>query len=143
MREGRAVDSSFKRPGAARLSFTTVGLLALFTTGAWQPAHAQAAADGERLFRQRCASCHSIETGGRGTGPSLAGVFGREAGSLTGARYSQAMQDAGLIWDEETLDSFLGDPHRTVPGTTMAVRVANQAQRAAIISFLRESSDGE
>ena len=136
------MDSSFRRSGASGLSFTTVGLLALFTPGAWQSAHAQAA-DGERLFRQRCASCHSIDTRGRGTGPSLAGVFGREAGSLTGSRYSQAMQEARLVWDEETLDSFLGDPRRTVPGTTMAVRVTDQAQRAAIIAFLRENSDGE
>ncbi len=137
------MDSSLKRSGASGPSLTAVGLVALFATGTWQSAYAQAAADGERLFRQRCASCHSIEMRGRGTGPSLAGVFGREAGSLTGARYSRAMQEARLVWDEETLDSFLGDPRRTVPGTTMAVRVADQAQRAAIISFLRESSDGE
>jgi cytochrome c len=73
----------------------------------------------------------------------LAGLFGRWAGSLNGTRYSQAMQEAGLVWDERTLDSFLEDPRGIVPGTTMAVRITDQAQRAAIISFLQDAGDGK
>ncbi|WP_223861830.1 c-type cytochrome, partial [Geminicoccus harenae] len=41
------------------------------------PALAQQAADGERLFRTRCGTCHSIEPGQNRVGPSLAGVLGR------------------------------------------------------------------
>jgi cytochrome c len=136
------MNSLFKRSGTSGRSFATISLLALFTTGPWQTAHAQSP-DGERLFRQRCASCHSIDAGSRGSGPSLAGLFGREAGSLNGTRYSQAMQKAGLVWDERSLDSFLEDPRGIVPGTTMTVRITDRAQRAAIISFLQDAGGGE
>ncbi|MBR9764856.1 MAG: c-type cytochrome [Rhodobacteraceae bacterium] len=100
-----------------------------------QGAQAQQA-EGERLFRQRCAACHSLDADGRGAGPSLAGILGREAASLDGVRYSGALSDSGLTWDAETLDQFLSNPGELVPGTTMRVRISNQAQREAIIRFL-------
>ncbi|MCR4265071.1 c-type cytochrome [Nitratireductor sp. ZSWI3] len=117
------------------------GALALMIALASPPAHAQSV-EGERLFRQRCAACHSIEPGRRGSGPSLAGVVGREAGTLDGARYSQAMQEVDLVWDAPTLDAFLENPRDTVPGTTMAVRIPDPEQRAAIIAFLQDASTG-
>ncbi|WP_126975902.1 c-type cytochrome [Frigidibacter oleivorans] len=125
------------RPRALRLG----GALTLLTALAAPAAEAQSA-DGERLFRQRCAACHSIEEGATGSGPSLHGVVGREAGTLEGARYSSAMQEAGLVWDDQTLDAFLANPRDTVPGTTMAVRITSAAQRSAIIAFLREAGAG-
>ncbi|MFD1911117.1 c-type cytochrome [Halodurantibacterium flavum] len=133
--------TTFQRPAMVGHPSKSGGLLILLTVLASPAAQAQDA-EGERLFRQRCATCHSIEDGGRGSGPSLAGVFGREAGSLDGARYSPAMQAAGLVWDEETLDAFLQNPRDTVPGTTMAVRISDPAQRAAIISFLQNAGGG-
>jgi len=50
------------------------------TTLASQPTGAQLtklAEDGESIFRQKCASCHSIGEGDRTTGPDLAGVTER------------------------------------------------------------------
>ncbi|MFN3209079.1 MAG: c-type cytochrome [Roseovarius sp.] len=117
------------------------GALFLLTALAALPAAAQST-DGERLFRQRCAACHALEVGGRGSAPSLAGVFGREAGTLDGARYSQAMQEAGLTWDAETLDAFIENPQAIVPGTTMSVRISDPGQRAAIVAFLQQNSAG-
>ncbi|WP_205910797.1 c-type cytochrome [Paroceanicella profunda] len=98
--------------------------------------------DGERLYQQRCASCHSLEDSGRGAGPTLAGVFGRPAGSVEGARYSHALEEADLVWDAETLDAFLADPREVVPGTMMAVRITDPAQRQAIVSFLEAHGSG-
>lgn len=135
------MSTSFQRPAMLEHPSRTGGLLLVLITLASPAAQAQSM-EGERLFRQRCATCHSIEEAGRGSGPSLAGVFGREAGSLEGARYSPAMQEAGLTWDEETLEQFLGNPRDTVPGTTMAVRISDPAQRAAIISFLQNAGNG-
>ncbi|QDL93231.1 c-type cytochrome [Paroceanicella profunda] len=129
------------RPPGCRHPLWFGAATALLTALSCAPAGAQGA-EGERLFRQRCAACHSVETGGRGSGPSLAGVLGRRAGTLGGARYSQAMQGAGLVWDAETLDAFLQNPRDTVPGTRMAVRIPDPEQRAAIISFLRDAGAG-
>lgn len=104
--------------------------------GAPLPAAAQDAAAGERAFRTRCASCHSLEPGQNRAGPSLAGVIGRKAGSVEGARYSQGLRDSGITWDAQSLDGFLADPRKAVPGTSMTVRLADAAQRAAIIAYL-------
>ena len=51
---------------------------------------AQDAAAGERQFKARCGSCHSVEAGQNRIGPELSRVVGREAGSVDGARYSAA-----------------------------------------------------
>lgn len=96
----------------------------------------QDAAAGERAFRTRCATCHSVEAGQNRLGPSLAGVVGRKAGSVEGARTSQALRDSGITWDAPSLDRFLADPRGTVPGTSMTVRLTDAARRAAIIAYL-------
>ncbi len=93
-------------------------------------------ADGERLFRQRCGACHSLESGQNRAGPYLSGVIGRTAGSVEGARYSAAMQEAGIVWEASSLDTFLAAPRQMVPGTSMTVGVPNADQRAAIIAYL-------
>ncbi|CDG51200.1 MULTISPECIES: c-type cytochrome [Halomonadaceae] len=90
----------------------------------------------ERLFQQRCGSCHSLQIGQNGIGPHLAGVIGRAAGSIEGARYSDAMRDSGIVWDNRSLDTFLAAPHEVVPGTRMTVTVPDDTQRAAIIDYL-------
>jgi cytochrome c len=103
-----------------------------FATGA----RAQEIDDGERLFRQRCASCHTTQAGQNRIGPHLAQLAGRQAGSVEGARYSPALRAADLAWDEATLDRFLANPRATVPGTTMTFSMPNEAQRRSIIGFL-------
>ncbi|MFC4732237.1 c-type cytochrome [Salipiger abyssi] len=130
--------------GLARRPAIWVGtmLLVLSSGLVVLPARAQTA-DGERLFQQRCASCHSLDEGGRGAGPSLSGVFGRPAGSVEGARYSRALEESNLVWDAPTLDAFLENPRGTVPGTVMAVRVTDPAQREAIIDLLRDHETAE
>lgn len=112
-------------------------LARLLAAGLLLPAAASAQqADGERLFRQRCGACHSMEPGQNRAGPHLSGVIGRPAGSVEGARYSAAMRESNIVWDSQSLDTFLTAPRRMVPGTQMAVGVSNAAQRAAIITYL-------
>jgi cytochrome c len=114
------------------LSFATSAFV--MTAGS---ALAQDAAKGETLFKQRCAACHSVEAGQNKMGPHLMGVVGRAAGSVEGAKYSKALPASGLTWDEANLDSYLGNPKKTVPGTTMAVSLTNAAQRADVIAYLK------
>jgi cytochrome c len=108
---------------------TAAGLLLPVAASAQQ-------ADGERLFRQRCGACHSLEPGQNRAGPHLSGVIGRKAGSVEGARYSAALRESDIVWDGGTLDTFLAAPRQRVPGTSMTVGVPNAAQRAAIIVYL-------
>jgi cytochrome c len=93
-------------------------------------------ADGERLFRQRCGTCHAMDPGQNRVGPHLSGVIGRKAGSIEGGRYSDAMRNSNIIWYSRSLDTFLTAPRQMVPGTQMTVGVPNAAQRAAIIAYL-------
>ncbi|ODN71678.1 c-type cytochrome [Methylobrevis pamukkalensis] len=93
-------------------------------------------ADGERLFGQRCGACHTLDGAARKPGPSLAGVADRPAGSVPGFRFSEALRSSGLVWDRATLDAFLADPRRLVPGTLMTVRITDEGQRRALIAFI-------
>jgi len=76
--------------------------------------------NGRNLFLRRCHNCHSVGPGAQsGFGPQLNDLFGRQAGSLAGYNYSEAMRQAGFAWDREALAAFLRDPERKVPGTKM------------------------
>lgn len=99
-------------------------------------------ADGERLFRQRCGTCHTMDPGQNRAGPHLSGIVGRTAGSVEGARYSAAMRESGIVWDSQALDTFLAAPRQMVPGTSMPVGLPNAAQRAAIIDYLESAGSG-
>lgn len=103
------------------------------------PAGAAAAADakkGEELYG-RCLACHALEHDR--VGPRHCGLIGRRAGVVPGFAYSPAMKRSGLIWNEKTLDRFLADPVKTVPGTTMTYAgIADARERADLIAYLKQ-----
>jgi cytochrome c len=118
-----------------------VALLAAgFVSAAGLCATAVAAATGDARrgaeIYTRCQACHALEY--NRTGPKHCGVVGRKSGSVPGFDYSPAMKRATLTWDEKTLDRFLADPPKTVPGTTMTYAgVADAQERADLIAYLR------
>lgn len=93
---------------------------------------------GSKQFRQ-CIACHSVTPGEHLTGPSLAGVVGRKAGSVEGFdRYSEALKQSELTWTEGILDEWLKAPAELVPGTSMRIRgVADPVARQDIVAFLK------
>jgi cytochrome c len=105
--------------------------------GAAPRAHAADADQGAKVFKTQCAECHSTMEGKNKTGPSLFGVVGRNAGSVPGYRYSDAMKNSKLVWTDEELDTYLSDPRKVVPGCKMKYRgLTDSAERADVIAFL-------
>lgn len=92
-------------------TFTSLltGLVVVFLT--LTPAQADVE-KGKKNYK-RCVSCHSLEEGKNGLGPSLYQVLGRKAGSLPKFKYSKGMKAAaekGLVWNRENLMEYLKHP---------------------------------
>jgi cytochrome c2 len=98
------------------------------------------AARGEKRFEE-CASCHKLERGDNGVGPTLYGVFERKAAELTDYRYSPALKRSGIVWTAQTLDTFIADPQQMVPANRMPYAgMPDAASRADLIAYLQKVS---
>jgi cytochrome c len=92
---------------------------------------------GGELFANQCGTCHVLSpTPEQRQGPNLYGVIGRQAGKLKGFKYSPALARAKFTWSKETIDSWLTDASRVVPGAVMPYRQADPAIRAKIIDYI-------
>jgi nitrite reductase (NO-forming) len=95
---------------------------------------------GRQVFR-KCQACHSLEPGKNSVGPSLAGVVGKKAASDPNYNYSQALRSSNLIWDAQTLDAYLLDPQKTVPGNKMPFPgMKTENERKTLLAYLTASS---
>lgn len=91
---------------------------------------------GEKAFG-KCKACHTVEEGKNRVGPSLYGVVGREAGAIEGFRYSDAMQKADIVWDDENLHKYLENPKGFLPGNKMIFAgIKNPEERGNVIAYL-------
>jgi cytochrome c len=90
---------------------------------------------GKAAYAQRCASCHSIEY--NGAGPAHRGLLGRKAGTAPGFAYSPALKASSVTWSEDTLNAWLSDPEKFIPGQKMWISVPDPAERQDIIAYLR------
>ena len=99
---------------------------------------------GAQLYRQ-CAACHSVASGEHLTGPSLAHIWNRRAASAEDfRRYSDALKSSGLVWNAATLDKWLADPEKLVPGTSMTFPgLKDTRQRQDVIAYLRAVAEGK
>ncbi|MGN6490335.1 MAG: copper-containing nitrite reductase [Devosia sp.] len=98
------------------------------------------AAAGRQVFR-KCQACHSLEAGKNGLGPSLAGIVGEKAAAVPGYNFSPAMKASNLTWDEATLDAYLADPQKVVPGNKMPFPgLKTERERSAVIALLAANS---
>jgi cytochrome c len=122
------------------MALRTRGLvLALAFAAASAPAHAGGdPARGEKLYEE-CVACHSVERGVHGIGPSLYGMFDRQAGELADYRYSPALKRSGIIWTAETLDAFIADSQQFIPANRMPYSgMPDAADRADLIAYLQK-----
>jgi cytochrome c len=94
--------------------------------------------DGQLAFNNHCRTCHSTDEGDNRLGPNLHAIVGREAGSLEGYDFSSALETSDMTWDAETLDAFIEDPQRVVPGNEMRPYggITEPEVRSAIVTYL-------
>jgi len=108
---------------------------------------AQAAGDparGAKAFRA-CMACHSVAPGEHMTGPSLAHVWNRKAGTVEDfLRYSDAMKKADVVWNETSLNQWLANPQRFLPESSMSFAgMPEEKDRQDVIAYLISVSEGK
>lgn len=116
--------------GVAMLAF-----LAAAGTGRAEDNHA--AEEGAKLFKRVCSMCHAVDAGKNKIGPSLFGLIGRKSGTVPGFAYSKAMKTANITWDDETIDKYIANPKKVVPGNKMPYSGMKKApERQEIIAYI-------
>jgi cytochrome c len=124
-----------------RYSLLFISLVAMSWT---QPAAGQTgdAENGKDVFKA-CRICHQVGPGAKnGIGPSLNGIVGRKAGTITGFGYSDANKEAGtkgLVWTEDNLFKYLENPAAFMPANKMTYAgVKDEADRRDLIAYLKQ-----
>ena len=98
------------------------------------------AAAGKKVFN-KCRACHVVDKEQNRVGPHLVGIFGREAGAVEGFRYSPAMKESGIVWDDETIGAYLADPKGYIPKNRMAFAGLRKPEDIAnVLAYLREAT---
>lgn len=120
---------------------TNILALGLAAVVALSGTSALASGKAEKLFKKKCGSCHSIEAGKHMTGPSLAGVIGRKAGSTDFGSY-KALAGADFTWDENNLSEWITDPKKFIgKATAMTAKINKPEERETIIKYLKGEED--
>ena len=130
------------------------GAAAILMAGFGAGAAADEAAEGRPHYVEVCMKCHGLLKADPDSwtprnlaspavvmplGPSLADVFGRPAGVVETYGYSRSFREAlenPWVWDGDALDAWIADSQAFVSGTTMYVKVPDEAVRARIVAYL-------
>jgi cytochrome c len=136
-----AVSPSF----ALSLQCFTVALGAFFASAA----HAQAASAakpitqavikpsierGLAIYTAKCSACHSVDE--HRVGPAHAGVYERRAGKAKDYEFSEALAKSKIVWNAKTLNAWLTDPEKLIPGQRMGYRLSLPQERTDVVAYL-------
>jgi cytochrome c len=121
-----------------RLSlWIAAGLAALASSAAWADGDPE---QGAKVFN-KCKACHVANEEKNRVGPHLVGIVGRPAASVQDYKYSAAMAESGIVWDEEMLDQYLANPKDVVPGGKMAfIGLRDEEDREDVIAYLKSAA---
>jgi len=129
----------------AIITGVSMGVSSVFAAGCIPPeASSELTGDvdaGKKVFR-KCKVCHTLEEGGKNKiGPNLYGVVGRDAGTVDGFKYSKAMRECGIVWNEDTLRAYLTNPRKFIPGNKMAFPGLKKPEQIEnVITYIIEKS---
>lgn len=100
------------------------------------------AKEGAKLFKAKCASCHSVDKGGpTKQGPNLYAIMGKTAASSAGFKFTEKLKKTGIVWDNETMFQWMTNPKAMVKGTTMAFPgFKKETDRAHLVAYLHTLS---
>ena len=103
-------------------------------------AFAADATKGKKVYN-KCKACHALKAGKNKVGPTLHGLFGRKAATVSGFKYSKAMKASGVTWDEESLRAYLKKPRKFIKGTRMAFAgIKKKKQMDDLVAYLKEAT---
>ena len=125
-------------PNAVRAIFAAACALLAAGSTLSLPGWQQPQTGRKELFERRCGGCHALDRDSEG--PRLRGVYGRIAGSVSSFKYSEALKNTKVTWQEESLEKWLTDPEQLAPGNDMAFRLENAEERREIIEYLKQNS---
>ena len=117
-------------------------LAAVFAALALSAGNASAAdaAKGKKVYN-KCKACHALKAGKNKVGPTLHGLFGRKAATVSGFKYSKAMKASGVTWDEKSLRAYLKKPRKFIKGTRMAFAgIKKKKQMDDLVAYLKEAT---
>ena len=117
--------------------WVAAGLVALASSAALADGDPE---QGAKVFN-KCKACHVANEEKNRVGPHLVGIVGRPAASVQDYKYSAAMAESGIVWDEEILDQYLASPKDVVPGGKMAFAgLRKEEERADVIAYLKSAT---
>ncbi len=114
---------------------------ALTVAIAFSAGNANADADGAKLFKKKCGTCHTFDK--HKVGPSLKGIVGRKAGTTDFKKYKAFKGGSDIVWDEKNLDSWITHQKKFLKAkgikkkTGMSAKVKKEKDRKAIIAYLK------
>jgi cytochrome c len=124
-----------------RFSSETVALL-MFTLVTATPSHAADLKAGVKLFNSECSECHTMKEGKNKKGPSIYGVLGRKAATISDYDYSNAIRASNIFWTEDKLDEYITNPSKVVPGGKMKYEgLRDASKREDLIKYLKFFSE--
>ncbi|MCG6120947.1 MAG: c-type cytochrome, partial [Blastomonas sp.] len=90
----------------------------------------------------KCASCHSINSGGaNGIGPNLYGIMGEPHAAVPGFAYSDALKSKSGPWTFDEMNAWLTSPKAYAPGTKMSFAgLGKPADRANLMAWMNTQS---
>ncbi len=96
---------------------------------------------GKKVYR-KCKACHTIALGAKHrVGPNLYQIINKKAGKTEGYRYSKAMKNSEVVWNEENLSKYLINPRKFIKGTKMAFAgLKKDSDISNVIYYIKEMS---